>query len=298
VADSSNIEWTDSTWNPIRGCSRISTGCEHCYAEATARRFAGPGGPYEGLLRLDPQGKPKAQWNGNVRRVPEHITDPLRWRKPRRIFVNSMSDLFHESLSYLEIAGFFGIMAGAPHHEFQVLTKRALRLASFQSWLAHQADLRTQAPEEVLRQCATTLMGATTPRDFKVRSLSHVLVGVSVEDQNAYDLRAPSLASVTHLLGARRFISYEPALGPIDFGFAHRPNLPHWVIVGGESGPNARPFSVQWAEWAILACDRARVPVFVKQMGANSNVVTEHPKGADMADWPEHVRRRDWPVRR
>lgn len=127
MADGSGIEWTDATWNPIRGCSRVSEGCRNCYAETQAVRYAGEGGPYHGLLRLDGNGKPKAQWNGRIMKVPHHLDDPLRWRKPRRVFVNSMSDAFHEKLTNEDIAQIFAVMACAPQHEFQVLTKRAHR---------------------------------------------------------------------------------------------------------------------------------------------------------------------------
>ena len=138
------IAWTDVTWNPVRGCSRVSEGCRNCYAERMATRFSGPGQPYEGLVTVPAGGRHgesgrartgiRGKWNGVVRLIPERLADPLHWRRPRKVFVNSMSDLFHESLSNEQIAAVFGVMAAAPQHTFQVLTKRANRmLAWFQT---------------------------------------------------------------------------------------------------------------------------------------------------------------------
>ncbi|HEX2677999.1 MAG TPA: DUF5131 family protein, partial [Polyangiales bacterium] len=126
------IEWTDTVWNPVRGCARVSPGCESCYAERQAHRFSNPGGPYEGLTVL---GKHGPRWSGRARFVPETLDAPLRWRKPRRIFVNSMSDLFHHDITNEQIAAVFGVMAACPQHTFQVLTKRAERLPEWFRWV-------------------------------------------------------------------------------------------------------------------------------------------------------------------
>ena len=126
MGDATSISWTDATWNPVRGCSRVSDGCRNCYAETVAARFSGPGQAYEGLADRARKG---SKWTGVVRMVPEHLADPMRWKRPRRIFVNSMSDLFHESLSNEQIAAVFGVMAAAPQHTFQVLTKRGQSVA-------------------------------------------------------------------------------------------------------------------------------------------------------------------------
>ncbi len=138
MSDDSKIEWTDATWNPVRGCSRVSDGCRHCYAERVAARFSGPGMPYEGLIKF---GKPSSvrdpRWSGEVRMVPEHLAAPLRWRRPRRVFVNSMSDLFHESLPDSAIDRVFAVMmvsslhATRGGHTFQSLTKRAKRMREY-----------------------------------------------------------------------------------------------------------------------------------------------------------------------
>ncbi|GGA80852.1 hypothetical protein GCM10011507_35100 [Edaphobacter acidisoli] len=122
------ISWTDATWNPIRGCSRVSEGCRHCYAERAAYRFSGPGQPYEGLVQIGADGKRRPQWNGQVRFVEEHLLDPLKWTRPRRIFVNSMSDLFHENVTDDMRDKIFAVMALCPQHTFQVLTKRPERM--------------------------------------------------------------------------------------------------------------------------------------------------------------------------
>src|SRR5262245_62147468 len=125
MGDKTKIEWTDATWNPLRGCSKISPGCQHCYAIREAVRHSGPGEPYEGLVPRDPP-----NWTGAVRFVPDKLTEPLRWKRPRMIFVNSMSDLFHDQVSFQHRAAIFGVMALAGQHTFQVLTKRAAQMAA------------------------------------------------------------------------------------------------------------------------------------------------------------------------
>lgn len=143
MSDKTGIEWTDASWNPIRGCSRVSEGCRHCYAESQAARIIamdrGRGipegkGAYDGLLAKG------GQWNGTIRMLPGLLTQPIRWSKPRKIFVNSMSDLFHESVPFEFIAAVFGVMASTPRHTYQVLTKRPGRMLEFFAWLAQQAE--------------------------------------------------------------------------------------------------------------------------------------------------------------
>jgi protein gp37 len=337
MGDSSAIEWTDATWNPLRGCSRVSEGCRHCYAEGVARRFAGPGQPYEGLVRLDASGRPKAQWNGVVRMVPEHLGDPLRWTRPRRVFVNSMSDLFHESLEFEQIASVFEVMAMSPDHTFQVLTKRPERARGFFAWVARHAELdRIDEGDVVFARNAGLL--ADDVRERRVEALTldsadvvvewplaNVWLGVSVEHQAAADERIPVLLGTP---AALRWVSYEPALGPVDFTRitwgngdfldalrrdSYRGGLDSdrldWIVVGGESGPGARPFDVAWARSTIEQCRVAAVPVFVKQLGARPyesvseatrgmggvGLALRDRKGGDMAEWPEDLRVREWP---
>ena len=135
MGDKTGISWTDATWSPTRGCRRISAGCENCYAERQAMRMSGTGGAYEGLVKLTSGGP---RWTGDGRLVPSMLDQPLRWTKPRRIFVDSMSDLFYEAFSFEDIAAVFGVMAACPQHVFQVLTKRPERARAWFEWVATQ----------------------------------------------------------------------------------------------------------------------------------------------------------------
>lgn len=215
----SKIEWTDATWNPVRGCTKISPGCKHCYAETFAERFRGvPGHPFE---------------NGfDLRLVPEKLLEPLRWRAPKRIFVNSMSDLFHPSVPEAYIAKVGRVMEAANWHTFQVLTKRADRLRELLSG----------------------------PLRFAAR-LPHVWWGVSVEDRR-YGL--PRIDDLRATPAVTRFLSVEPLLE--DVGILDLREI-HWVIVGGESGRGARPLRIDWVTSIRDQCQRARVPFFFKQWG-------------------------------
>lgn len=214
MSDRSAIEWTDATWNPVRGCTKISPGCKHCYAETFAERFRGvPGHPFE---------------HGFDLRIVEHALElPLRWRAGRRIFVNSMSDLFHDQVPEDFIRQVFEVIVRAPQHEFQILTKRSSRLADVCS--------RLELPP-------------------------NAWLGVSVENER-YTTRVDDLRRVK---AAVRFLSIEPLLGPIRHlaldGI-------HWVIVGGESGPKARPMAPEWVRSIRDQCREAGVPFFFKQWG-------------------------------
>lgn len=281
MADRTGIEWTDATWNPLRGCSRVSEGCRHCYAETVAARFSGPGLPYEGLIHPKTRG-----WNGKIKLVPEVLDQPLRWKRPRRIFVNSMSDLFHEGVRDNFIAAVFGIMAAAPQHTFQVLTKRPERALN---WFATMAHL----PRAKLHECVKGAMGYHHARRPAINDgpwpLPNVWLGVSVEDQAAADERIPLLLQCP---AAVRWISAEPLLGPIDpielfwervpddempmalearghGGIPLRRRLPgiDWVVAGGESGPGARPMHPDWARSLRDQCAAAGVPFLFKQWG-------------------------------
>ncbi len=295
MADHSAIEWTDASWNPLRGCSRVSTGCQHCYAERVAARFSGPGQPYEGLIHAATSG-----WNGRVRLVPGVLDQPLRWKRPRRIFVNSMSDLFHESMSNEAIAAVFGVMAAAPQHTFQILTKRPARMLEWFAWhkqAARQGEWEWQ-PWRVCEEAAIELIpglpaiGANQPWPLR-----HVWVGVSVENQAAADERIPLLLQCP---AAVRWLSCEPLLGPINFRwtpYAHQAaNQPYpayleargsvneyealrlidWIVAGGESGPDARPMHPEWARSLRDQCTAAGARYFFKQWGewAPHQVVT------------------------
>lgn len=262
MAGSTGIEWTDATWNPIRGCARVSEGCRNCYAEGVAKRFSGPGRPYHGLIART------GQWNGGVM-VVEHLLDwPLRKRKPQRIFVNSMSDLFHEAVPDEWIDQIFAVMALAPQHTFQVLTKRPERMREY------FADLGLRA--EMIGIEAEAIGGIDRhTEDLKQRwplPLPNVWLGVSVEDQATADVRIPLLLQTP---AAVRWVSAEPLLGPVDllysafdgaWPFKEMGQL-DWVVVGGESGRNARPMHPYWARSLRDQCQAAGVPFLFKQWG-------------------------------
>lgn len=219
MAERSSIEWTDATWNPVRGCTKISPGCKHCYAEVFAERFRGvPNHPYgQGF---------------DLRLVPEKLAEPLRWKTPKRIFVNSMSDLFHPDVPTEYIIQVAEIMLRAPWHTFQVLTKRAERMAALLN---------------------TSLAFAA--------SESHVWWGVSVENRKH---GIPRIAQLQKARAKVRFLSVEPLLE--DLGKLDLRGI-HWVIVGGESGHGARPMNRTWVDSVRAQCVKAKVPFFFKQWG-------------------------------
>lgn len=279
----SKIQWTDRTWNPVRGCSLVSTGCANCYAMKQAHRFSGKGKPYEGLTEIGPFGP---RWNGKIRLIPDALKEPLHWKKPQRVFVNSMSDLFHEDVPREFLKAVMGVTMDCPQHAFQILTKRPQRM----------------------REVVTELNGFP----------SNVWLGVSVENQTTADERIPILLETP---AAVRFISAEPLLGPIDLlnlrdgtfnaldGIdfeligGDQPEQLSWVIVGGESGPGARPCDLGWIRSIKEQCQAAKVPVFVKQLGRiplfDRDESVRHlkdKKGGDMAEWPEDLRVREFPM--
>jgi protein gp37 len=219
MASNSSIEWTDATWNPIRGCTKISPGCVHCYAETFAERFRGvPGHPYE-------QGF-------DLRLVPEKLAEPLRWNRPKMVFVNSMSDLFHEDVPDEYILAVADVMRRANWHTYQVLTKRSERMREML-----QGPLRPLAAEP------------------------HIWWGVSVENRKH---GLPRIDDLRAAPAAVRFLSVEPILedlGTIDLGEIG------WMIVGGESGAGARPLRKEWVLSLRDQCLREGVPFFFKQWG-------------------------------
>lgn len=253
MADKSGIEWTEATWNPIVGCTHVSPGCDNCYAarEASGRLKHLP--LYAGLATA-------GKFTGEVRLVPERLGQPLRWRKPRRVFVNSMSDLFHETVPDEFIAQVFAVMAFAPQHSFQVLTKRHGRLQSL-------LNNRTWWTKAFARACADLNMPtARTSWMWDINTgpayaLRNVWLIVSVENQQWAGIRIPALRNTP---AAVRGLSCEPLLGPL-----HDLDLTgiSWVICGGESGPGARPMHPDWARGLRDQCVAAGVPFFLKQWG-------------------------------
>lgn len=224
MSSSSSIEWTEATWNPTRGCTRVSPGCQNCYAERFAHRMGREGQAYEGLTRATANGP---RWRGVLRMIDEAVELPLHWSKPKMIFVNSMSDLFHEKVPVDFLKSVFDVMRRAEWHTFQVLTKRSERLKELASLLEWPKN---------------------------------VWMGVSVES-NDYVSRVDDLRAVP---AAVRFLSLEPLLGPL-------PSLNlsgvNWVIVGGESGPGARPIQPEWVRDLRNRCTAEAIPFFFKQWG-------------------------------
>jgi protein gp37 len=278
------IQWTEAVWNPTTGCDRISPGCDHCYALTMAKRLKGMG-----QAKYQRDGDPRTSGPGFGLTVhPDALGIPLRWRKPRRIFVNSMSDLFHADVPDEFIARVFLIMAMTPHHTYQVLTKRHGRLRSLLTSPRFHA-LITEAGE----RNNMPLEGTPWP-------LPNVHLGISAEDEKRFDLRIEALLDTP---AAVRFISAEPLLGPIRMlasllvGAALEPRGGiGWVIAGGESGPGARPCELAWLRSLRDQCAAADVPFFCKQLGAILG--REHGAGAHGADWdawPEDLRIREFP---
>jgi protein gp37 len=335
-----SIEWCTDTWNPVTGCTRVSAGCDNCYAARQAATRLSHTRQYQGLATITPSGR--AAFNGTLRFLPERLTDPLRWKKPRRIFVNSMSDLFHERVSDDFIAAVFGIMAAAWQHTFLVLTKRPER-ARF--WFADHVGTGDVAEpianglyeysdgdEESVIAVANYVSGWSrwrampddgNPLNGTLRRwpLPNVWLGVSVEDQATADERIPLLLDTP---ASVRWVSAEPLLGPIqlDQGGAledgpwldeHGHGL-NWVVIGGESGPGARPFDVTWARQILKQCATTKVPAFVKQLGARPHSPCDHfglrqtdigggwehqlrdKKGGDPEEWPHDLRVREYPA--
>lgn len=263
VGDHSTIEWTEATWNPIVGCSRVSPGCDHCYAERQSATRLSKVPAYAGLTG------PDRKWTGEVRFLEERLDQPLRWRRPRRIFVNSMSDLFHPDVDLVVIARIFAVMAAAPRHTFQVLTKRERRMAS----ILTRPGFRD------------TVHGYLFDLDrdlYEQRPwpIPNVWLGTSIESQS-YAFRTRHLLDTP---AAVRWISAEPLLGPLDlssylergkvYGEYHLPAKGiDWVVVGGESGPGARPMHINWARTLRDQCQAAGVPFLFKQWGEYRPVI-------------------------
>jgi len=255
------IEWTDRTWNPTTGCTKVSPGCDNCYAKGIAERFRGHAAFPHGF-------------DVQVRDV--RVNDPLRWRKPARIFVNSMSDLFHADIDQAWIATIFGVMAAARRHTFQVLTKRHARMRTLLN------------DDNFVAQVRSLAIGKGLPAGEWQWPLPNLWLGVSVENQQWANIRIPQLLMTP---AAVRFLSCEPLLGPVTLthvewakgGGTHldvvngRHGVPgawtsaakavDWVIVGGESGRKARPMHPRWAQVLRDQCSEAGVPFFFKQFG-------------------------------
>lgn len=285
MSDKSAIEWTDATWNPVTGCTKVSPGCDHCYAETFAERFRGtPGHHFEQGFDL-------------ILR-PERLDQPLQWKRPRRIFVNSMSDLFHDDIPDSFVAEVFATMALAEQHTFQVLTKRHGRMRSLLRSEVFQAETQRRAVLIADRRGMNTVWAArmTDPADGPARN---VWLGVSVENQQWADIRIPALLDTP---AAVRWLSCEPLLGQVDLsrwlGLEHYDSFGWgeelgaaltgrvggglgWVVVGGESGRGARPMHPKWARTIRAQCTAAGVPFHFKQFGQHAPVL-DRPREGDL----------------
>ena len=334
VSDGSKIEWCTSTWTIAVGCTRVDARCEHCYAIPFVHRKLHAS--HEGLTKLRGKdaARPGVDWNGIVRTLPERLADPLRWKKPRRIFVGSMTDLFHPAIPFEYIAAVFGVMAACPHHTFLVLTKRPERAREFFAWVTTADQLALMHGLDDGRGTWWTARAMEHAVSLAWRiprgpwPLPNVHIGVSVSDQTTADGAIPVLLE---LPAAVRWVSYEPALGPVVFdcergwlccGMDDRGG-PHidTIVVGGESGPSARPFHIEWARDVISQCRDTNCKVYVKQMGSQTicmecngtgrgdgpggycwgcggatNAVQRlsDRKGGDMSEWPSDLRIREW----
>ena len=265
----SKIEWTDATWNALYGCSRVSEGCRNCYAERHIHRFAGPGQRHEGLTVIR-GGRPG--WTGEIQLRPDRLEIPLRWQGSKRVFVNSLSDLFHENVPFEFIAASFGVMAVAKRHQFQLLTKRPERAAEFFEWLSKDLHHKiNDAVQEMVPRLADVAVFPTQKHGMVPDvpwPLSNVWLGVSVEDQKTAEERIPILMECP---AAVRWISAEPLLGPIDLDKVPGADQLQWVVVGGESGPSARPMDPAWVEMVCEWCKDNGVPKNFKQFGLLEN---------------------------
>ncbi|HWU21058.1 MAG TPA: phage Gp37/Gp68 family protein [Nocardioides sp.] len=308
MSDQSHIQWTDATWNTVSGCTRVSPGCERCYIDRTppfrmnGRRFDGPGiGATTGVILHE-----------------DRLTLPLSWRKPRRVFVNSLSDLFHQSVPDEHIAKVFATIALTPQHSYQILTKRPGRMRSLLASGQWQYQVHVNANNLLAAQGHEKRHAM--PWAFQW-PLPNAWLGVSTESQRWAETRIPLLLETP---AAVRFISAEPLLGEIRLTrlkrrngwlidalggaaaspdgevYAYTPSVLDWVIVGGESGPGARPMDWLWAMDLVVQCGGHHVPVFVKQLGsvwARENGAADR-KGGDAQEWPMGLREREFPAMR
>lgn len=249
MSNYSNIEWTDATWNPTRGCTKISAGCKNCYAETFSERFRGvPGHPFE--------------FGFDLKLVPEKLEEPLKWQTPKKIFVNSMSDLFHKDIPDEYIYKVFSVMRLADWHIYQVLTKR---------------------PERMKRLFDTLL------KEFS--ELKHIWLGVSVENRK-HGIPRISLLQNTNI--PTRFLSIEPLLE--DLGIINLKKI-DWVIVGGESGPRSRPIEKEWVISIYKQCKKNKVPFFFKQWGGVRKHLTGRTLlGKTFSEFPM-IKLKDVPIR-
>ena len=321
------ISWTGEVWNCVLGCSRDNEECDRCYAMHVAHRGLDPS--HRGLTKLRPRdsARPGVDWNGIVRTVPERLAKPLSWRKPRKVFVNSMSDLFHPQVPFEFVAAVFGVMAATPQHIYQVLTKRPKRALEFFGWLTAMVEIVKDGDGEV-RYCLMQAFkhGVLWEHHivYPTWPLPNVHLGVSAGRQETAEEKIPVLLECP---AAVHWVSMEPMLGPVDLtrlkveggvldalrgtvtvdplrGYS-TPNRLRWVVPGGESGAKARACDIAWIFDVLTQCATAGVPAFCKQLGS-APVFTDgdgsskryqilDSKGEDWQAWPDDLKIRQYP---
>lgn len=302
MADSTKIEWADATWNPITGCTLVDEGCRNCYAAELAASRLRNHPSRQGLAKRNAKGV--ASFTGEVRLNEDWLDQPLRWRKPRMVFVCAHGDLFHESVPDEWIDRVFAVMALAPQHIFQVLTKRPERAREYLHSLIGDED-RCRAVIEASRKSGALIDDLPYLRDRLVNlPLPNVWIGTSVSDQASADARIPHLLDTP---AAVRFVSAEPLLESIHFGHyqgGYQSEATNWegrrldwIIVGGESGKNARPMHPEWARSIRDQCRAAGTAFFFKQWGAwlpssHAAHLGDEVDGCALGEW--HDSGKDW----
>lgn len=277
MATNSAIEWTEKTWNVVTGCDQISPGCDHCYALTLAKRLKGMG-----QAKYQNDGDPRTSGPGFGLTVhPDSLAEPLRWRKPATVFVNSMSDLFHARVPRDFLAEVFAVMALTPQHTYQILTKRPERMAR----ILDDREFRRKVQYAALKRAGDQAPWLVEPW----WPLRNVWAGTSIESDD-YTRRADALRATP---AAVRFISAEPLLGLL-------PSLDltgiSWLIAGGESGPGARAMELDWVRHLLELCEASGTTPFVKQLGTVwASRVGADKKGGDWSRWPDDLRIRQYP---
>ncbi|MBC6429679.1 phage Gp37/Gp68 family protein [Nostoc sp. HG1] len=302
---STNIEWADETINPIVGCSRISPGCEKCYAATAAK---------SPRLQQFTQYQAVSKWDGTVEFVKSQLIKPLYWRKSKRIFVCSMADLFHANVPDEWIHQVMAVAALSPQHTFQILTKRPERMKEYFSQQSLWVKWYEAAKENLWDAVSEKFGGLINLQQYFTLQpfpLPNMWLGASTENQQMADKRIPILLQIP---ASVRFLSCEPLLEEIDFRQAGviqklisddsewelvNEDI-QWIVVGGESGPNSRPCHIEWIESIVQQCQQSQTPVFVKQLGANAKFdqqrfKTRDNKGGDIEEFPQHLQVREFP---
>ncbi|MEH1996580.1 phage Gp37/Gp68 family protein [Nostoc sp.] len=304
---STNIQWCDETWNVIVGCSRVSgsPGCARCYAAKAAK---------SPRLQQFPQYQAVGKWDGTVEFVKFQLIKPLYWKKPKRIFVCSMADLFHANVPDEWIHQVMAVVALSPQHTFQILTKRPERMKEYFSQQSLWIKWYEAAKDFLWDAISEKFGGLINLQQYFIDQpfpLSNVWLGTSTENQQMANKRIPILLQIP---AAVRFLSCEPLLEEIDFrqGGAIQKLISddyewelvnediQWIVVGGESGPNSRPCHIEWLESIVQQCHAAKTSVFVKQLGANAifggqRFKTRDKKGGDIEEFPQELQVREFP---